>query len=233
VNPDTTVPPPAEPFGLYLVLTRPRAGYEACAEAAVAAGVRYLQLRMKHTARERIVAVARVLRRITAGSPTRLIINDDPSVAAEVAADGVHLGQTDPPPATVRARYPELGLIGLSTHNAEQARRAAAQAPAYIGVGPVYATPTKERPDPVLGCAEAGRIIRSVPVAAVAIGGIDAQTLPAVLAAGAVNFAVVRAVCDDPSPGDAIRRLQDIWLGMQARARRHPRGEDEPSGDRK
>ena len=85
------------------------------------------------------------------------------------------------------------------------------ESPAYIGVGPVFATPTKEIPDPVLGCAEAGRIIRSVGVPAVAIGGIDAETLPAVLAAGAVNFAVVRAVCDAARPLDAIRRLQDIW----------------------
>ena len=75
----------------------------------------------------------------------------------------------------------------------------------------MFATPTKEIPDPVLGCAEAGRIIRSVGVPAVAIGGIDAETLPAVLAAGAVNFAVVRAVCDAARPLDAIRRLQDIW----------------------
>ena len=204
--------PPDAGFGLYLVLTQPRTSYAVCAEAAVAAGVRYLQLRMKHAARAAIVAEARVIRGITAGSSTRFVVNDDPSIAAEAGADGVHLGQTDPPIDAVRTRFPELGLIGLSTHNAEQARRAAAQAPAYIGVGPVYATPTKEQPDPVLGCEEAGRIIRSVPVPSVAIGGIDAQTLPAVLAAGAIDFAVVRAVCDAPCPLDAIRRLQEIWL---------------------
>ena len=134
---------------------------------------------------------------------------------AEAGADGVHLGQTDMPIDEVRARYPGLGVIGLSTHNAAQALRAGRQAPAYIGVGPVHATPTKEIPDPVLGCAEAGRIIRSVSVPAVAIGGIDAATLPAVLDAGAVNFAVVRAVCDDPHPLDAIRRLQDIWAARR------------------
>ena len=127
----------------------------------------------------------------------------------------MHLGQTDAPIAAVRARWPELRLIGLSTHDAGQAARAARESPAYIGVGPVHATPTKEIPDPVLGCAEAGRIIRSVSVPAVAIGGIGTATLPAVLAAGAVNFAVVRAVCDDPHPLDAIRRLQEIWAARR------------------
>ncbi len=84
-------------FGLYLILTNPRMGYEACAEAAVKAGVRYLQLRMKETPRDEVVAVARNLRGITAGTATRSIVNDDPSIASEVGADGVHLGQTDMP----------------------------------------------------------------------------------------------------------------------------------------
>ena len=202
-------------FGLYLVVTDPRAGYAACAEAAVEAGIRYIQLRMKEAPRAEIVAVAWTLRGITTGSATRFIVNDDPSIAADVGADGVHLGQTDAPIDAVRARYPELRIIGLSTHNADQAARAVRLAPAYIGVGPVFATPTKAAPDPVLGCAEAGRIIRASAVPAVAIGGIDAATLPAVLAGGAVNFAVVRAVCGAACPFDAIRRLQEIWEAYQ------------------
>jgi thiamine-phosphate pyrophosphorylase len=170
---------------------------------------------MKGTPRAGIVAVARTLQSITTGTATRFIVNDDPSITAEVGADGVHLGQTDTPIDTVRARYPELGIIGLSTHNAAQAARAVRAGPAYIGVGPVFATPTKAVPDPVLGCAEAGRIIRASAVPAVAIGGIDATTLPAVLAGGAVNFAVVRAVCGAACPFDAIRRLQEIWEAYQ------------------
>ena len=211
MKPPFPVPADEARFGLYLVISRPRTSYEACAEAAVEAGLRYVQLRMKGAPRTAVVACAHTLRRLTAGSATHLIINDDPSIATEVGADGVHLGQTDPPIDEVRAHYAALGIIGLSTHDAGQAAHAARHHPAYIGVGPVYATPTKAIPDPVLGCAEAGRIIRSAPVPAVAIGGIDAATLPAVLAAGAVNFAVVRAVCDAAHPLEAIRRLQEIW----------------------
>ena len=84
-------------FGLYLVVTNPATSYERCAEAAVRAGLRFVQLRMKHAPRERVVATAKNLRAITAGTPTNFIVNDDPEIAVEVGADGVHLGQDDMP----------------------------------------------------------------------------------------------------------------------------------------
>ena len=89
-------------------------------------------------------------------------------------------------------------------------RSCAAATPDYIGVGPVYATPTKDIPDPTLGLATMGAMIAAVPFPAVAIGGIDEARLPDVIAAGARNFAVVRAVCQSADPYSAIRRLQDI-----------------------
>lgn len=199
-----------EDFGLYLVMTDPVVGYERCCAAAVKAGVRIVQLRMKDRPRDEIVAVGRALRRITAGTQTLFIVNDDPSIAAEVAADGVHVGQGDMPVAEVRRRYPSLRIVGLSTHNPEQARRAIDARPDYIGVGPVFATPTKKIPDPTLGVETAGRMIASVPFPAVAIGGLNLDTLPSVLAAGARNFAVVRAVCGASDPYAAIRAIQQI-----------------------
>ena len=199
-----------EDFGLYLVMTDPVVGYERCCAAAVKAGVRIVQLRMKDRPRDEIVAVGRALRRITAETQTLFIVNDDPSIAAEVAADGVHVGQGDMPVAEVRRRYPSLRIVGLSTHNPEQARRAIDARPDYIGVGPVFATPTKKIPDPTLGVETAGRMIASVPFPAVAIGGLNLDTLPSVLAAGARNFAVVRAVCGSPDPYAAIRAIQAL-----------------------
>lgn len=100
----------------------------------------------------------------------------------------------------------------MSTHNAAQADAAPAVAPDYIGVGPVFATPTKAIPDPVLGVAAMGEIVRRTPLTAVAIGGIDVDNLPQVLAQGARNFAVVRAVNAASDPAAAIRRLQAVWL---------------------
>lgn len=198
-------------FGLYLVITDPATSCEACAEAAVRAQLRIIQLRMKHAPRERIVATAKNLRKITAGTHTLFIVNDDPEIAAEVGADGVHLGQDDLPIPLARERFPELKIFGLSTHSPAQVAAARAVSPDYIGVGPVYATPTKEIPDATLGLKTMGEMIAAAPCPAVAIGGIDATRLPDVLAAGARNFSVVRAVCGNADPFSAILRLQKIW----------------------
>ena len=197
-----------EDFGFYLVMTNPVVGYERCCEAAVRTGVRMVQLRMKDAPRAEIVAVARRLRQITRGTETKFIVNDDPSIAAEVGADGVHVGQDDMSVAEVRARYPSLKIVGLSTHSPAQALAAIPQKPDYIGVGPVWATPTKDIPDPTLGVATALEMVRSVPFPAVCIGGIDEPRLRELTAAGAPNCAVVRAVCAADDPSAAIKRLQ-------------------------
>lgn len=199
-------------FGLYLVITDPAAGYHACCEAAVRAGVKMVQLRMKDSPPAEVLKTARELHSITSGSATKLIVNDSPDIAAEAGADGVHVGQDDMPVAEVRRRFPEIAIVGLSTHNLRQATAAEASAPDYIGVGPVYATPTKKIPDPVLGVENAAEMIRAVNMPAVAIGGISRETLPAVIKAGARNWAVVRAVCQSHSPYDAIRSLQETAL---------------------
>lgn len=198
-------------FGLYLVVTDPVTSYEAVTEAAVKAGLRYVQLRMKSADRAQIVATARRMRQLTYGTETRFIVNDDPSIAVEVEADGVHLGQGDMPIPEARRRYPQLRVFGLSTHSFAQMEAAKAVLPDYAGVGPVYATPTKAIPDPVLGVEEAGRIVRHSPWPTVAIGGIDEARLPDVIRAGAVNFSVVRAVCQSHDPYTAICALQDKW----------------------
>ena len=138
-------------FGFYLVITNPVVGYARCAEAAVRAGVKIVQLRMKHVAREDILREAREMRRVTQGTETLFIVNDDPALAAEAEADGVHVGQDDMPPIEVRAKFPQLKVVGLSTHNLDQVYASWDQPIDYIGVGPVYATPTKDIPDPTLG----------------------------------------------------------------------------------
>lgn len=197
-------------FGFYLVMTNPKVGYVECAKAAVKAGVKIIQLRMKHCPREEIVAMARAVREVTRGTETIFIVNDDPSIAAEVGADGVHVGQDDMSVAEVRAKYPSLRIVGLSTHNPKQAADAIAQKPDYIGCGPVWATPTKDIPDPTLGVETAVKMAQSVPFPAVCIGGIDFERLPELLKAGAKNYSVVRAVCASDDPYGAILKLKEI-----------------------
>ena len=201
-----------EAFGLYVILTDPVAGYDACAQAAVAEGVRYLQLRMKKSHPEDVLGVARRLRELTRGTNTRFIVNDDVRIAEAADADGVHLGQEDTSIAEARRLWPAAGKrFGLSTHNEEQERQARDIGPDYLGVGPVFPTPTKEKPDPVLGLERMGAIVRGSPLTAVAIGGIDESNLRSVLEHGAVNFCAVRAIDKSPKPEQAIRRLMSIW----------------------
>lgn len=196
-------------FGLYLVMTNPVVGYARCAEAAVRAGVRILQLRMKHATRADVVRTAREVQGVTAGTDTLFIVNDDPAIAEEVGADGVHVGQGDMPPSEVRRLHPWLKVVGLSTHSLEQVMASRSEPIDYIGVGPVYATPTKDIPDPTLGLDLMAQMISAAAHPAVAIGGIDAARLPDVIAAGARNFAVVRAVCGSADPYSAIMRLKE------------------------
>lgn len=200
-----------ERFGLYLILTDPIAGYEACAEAAVAAGIRYLQLRMKNVAPREQLRWAKRLRAVTRGSDTLFIVNDDLDIAIQSDADGIHLGQDDLSLAEARTRWTAPGKrFGLSTHGMEQAKEAAEANPDLIGVGPVFPTPTKPDADPALGVAETARVMTVIPVTSVAIGGINTDTLPNVLAAGIHNFCVVSAVNASPDPAAAIRQLQEI-----------------------
>ena len=195
-------------FGFYLVMTNPVVGYAKCAEAAVKAGVKIIQLRIKHVSREEILREAREVRRVTQGTDTLFIVNDDPQIAAEAGADGVHVGQDDITPTEVRRRFPELKIVGLSTHNLNQVIAANEEPVDYIGVGPVYATPTKDIPDPTLGLGTMGAMIAASAHPAVAIGGINEENLQSVIRSGARNWAVVRAVCSDSSPYDAIKRCQ-------------------------
>ena len=199
-----------EDFGLYLVMTNPVVGYEECARAAVKAGVRILQLRMKHSSRNEIVAEARKIRAVTKGTDTLFIVNDDPSIAAEVGADGVHVGQDDMKVAEVRRLYPSLRIVGLSTHNMQQALDAINQKPDYIGVGPVYATPTKDIPDPTLGVENAVAMVNAVPFPAVCIGGLDFDRAKELVDCGVKNFSVVRAVCASTDPYAQMMKLKGL-----------------------
>lgn len=199
-------------FGLYLVMTDPLVGYAKCAEAAVKAGVRIVQLRMKKASREEILRQGREVRSVTAGTDTLFIVNDDPEIALELGADGVHVGQDDVSPREIRKRFPEIGIIGLSTHNLKQVEKAREEKIDYIGVGPVYATSTKEIPDPTLGLDKMRAMIELSPCPAVAIGGINCQNARDVVGAGAKNIAVVRAVCQSNEPYWEIVKLKQEFL---------------------
>jgi thiamine-phosphate pyrophosphorylase len=179
-----------------------------------------IQLRKKSMPLLEQFRLASALRTLTRAHEALLIINDHADLAIAADADGVHLGQDDLPPAAVRALPGFEGrLIGRSTHSLAQAQLAVHEGADYIAVGPVYPTPTKEGRPPV-GTALVSRVAGVVDRPFVAVGGIDLQTAPAVIDAGAPAIAVVRAVYDASDPAEAARRLHEAMLTRLGGARK-------------
>jgi thiamine-phosphate pyrophosphorylase len=176
---------------------------------ALAGGVDVVQLREKDADDDEIVRAGRVFRRLTREAGALFVLNDRPDLAMRCDADGVHVGQDDIPVAEVRQLAPEL-LVGLSTHSPEQIHAAAGVD--YIGVGPVYATPTKAGREPV-GLELVREAARSATVPWFAIGGIDEANAAEVVAAGAERLAVVRAIRDADDPRAASARLRAALPG--------------------
>ena len=193
--------------GFYAVLDRDD---EALARALVSEA-RVLQVRIKPRGGPfdavDLVRVARMARRICDAAGAALIVNDRLDVALAVDADGVHLGQTDLPLEDARRLAPDL-WIGISTHNLAQVRDAIAAGADYLGFGPVFATTTKERPDPVQGLEGLRAAVseaRGRPV--VAIGGITAAQVEDVYRTGVHAACAISAVNHARDPRSAARQF--------------------------
>jgi thiamine-phosphate pyrophosphorylase len=169
------------------------------ARQAVAAGATVVQLRVKAPTAE-VVARGRGFREL----PATFVVNDDVEAAIALGADGVHLGRGDEGAAAARA----AGLLlGRSASTLDEALAADAD---YLGVGPVWETPSKRDADPAIGVGGLREICAAVEVPVVAIGGIDASNAGECIRAGAVGVAVIRAATD---PG--LRRAVDASLAAR------------------
>jgi thiamine-phosphate pyrophosphorylase len=173
--------------------------------AAIDGGADVVQLRNKQAAPDDLLDAAIQVREYARAKGAIFVVNDHLELAITAGADGVHLGQEDLGLAEARQSWD--GIIGRSTHSLEQAIEAQATGADYLGVGPVFATPTKP------GRAAVGvELVTAVaPVLNVpwfAIGGLDADNLDQVTGAGATRVAVVRAVFEAPDPAAAARGLR-------------------------
>jgi thiamine-phosphate pyrophosphorylase len=198
-------------FGFYAILTDPVRGYEYCTRLLVDYEVAFVQLRMKDAPEAEIIKTAEKMREITNGTKTRLIINDNPNIAKTIGADGVHVGQNDMPYNEARNIVGEKAIVGMSTHSVKQMRVACRLKPDYVGVGPVYATPTKKKPDPVIGINGMKTMLAQANVPAVAIGGITLENLPLVLEAGAKNFCMVRPITTTQNPEKMLKEMLKVY----------------------
>ncbi|MDQ8735739.1 thiamine phosphate synthase [Paenibacillus sp. LHD-38] len=173
-------------------------------EQALLGGAQILQLRNKTGKREEVLEQAKALRELTRKFHVPFIINDYPDIVLEVDADGVHLGQDDMPISEARAMLGPDRIIGISTHNLQQALAAEQDGADYIGVGPVFPTDTKPGRAAVTTSyvKEAARHI-SIPF--VAIGGITLDNVDTVLSAGAERICAVSAIVGHAEPASICR----------------------------
>ena len=200
-------------FSLYLVTDRGLSLGRSTADivrAAVAGGATCVQLREKNCGTREFMAEARTVRAILAGTGVPLVINDRVDVALAVGADGVHLGQSDMPIADARRLTGPDMLIGVSAECVEDAVRAEAEGADYVGVSPVFSTPTKTDTAPPLGLPGVAAIRAAVSLPLVGIGGIGPANAAEVIRAGCDGVAVVSAIVSAADPEKAAAELLTI-----------------------
>jgi thiamine-phosphate pyrophosphorylase len=188
---------------------RSAAEFEQLVRALVEAGVDMIQLRDKQLDDRELLGRARLLRKFSRRTPTLAVINDRADLAVAVDADGVHVGQEDLPVKEVRMIVDTRTLIGVSTHNIDQARAAVLDGANYLGAGPTFASQTKAF-DAFAGLDYLRAVSREIRLPTFAIGGITAENLPDVLATGITRVAVGSAMTAAREPASAAREL----LGM-------------------
>ena len=180
-----------------------RAGLVARAAAAVRGGATMVQVRLKHVEARELVEVTRAL---VAGVSVPVVVNDRMDVALAAGAAGVHLGADDLPPAAARAMAPTGFVIGSSLgadHEVAGARFAD-----YVGIGPVFGTDSKADAGPDIGIERFARLAGLCARPAVAIGGVTANNVAAIMAVGASGIAVIRSVLSMADPAAAARAIR-------------------------
>ena len=188
-----------------LTLGRPLADVVA---QAVQGGVTCVQLREKNADTREFLALALALKALLTPLHVPLVINDRLDIALACGADGVHLGQSDMPVDVVRQWLPPEVFIGWSVESLDDVRRSADLAVDYLGVSPVFATPTKTDTKTPWGLDGLAHVRAATALPLVAIGGIHRDNAASVRYAGADGLAVVSALCAAPDPYAAARELR-------------------------
>jgi thiamine-phosphate pyrophosphorylase len=181
-----------------------------CAEKLAAAGARLLQYRNKRASARELFESSQRLASLLIPQDVTFVVNDRADVALAAEASGVHVGQEDLGVETARSVLGAGKLLGVSTHNLEQFKEAAATSADYVAVGPVFSTSTKANPDPVVGIELIRRVRSLTDKPIVAIGGITLERAAEVIRAGADSVAVISDILLAPEPG--VRARQYIEL---------------------
>jgi len=191
----------------------------------VAGGATLIQLRDKLGSTRRMIEDARAIMKVLAGTGVPLVVNDRVDVALAAGADGVHVGQDDMAAEDARRLLGDKAIIGLSIKSVALAEAAPIDVIDYVGVGGVYATTSKDNPDPPIGIAGLSAIVatfrakaRKLPT--VGIAGIDATNAAPVMGAGADGVSVISALSLKTDPQAAAAELRAVVdAALKARAR--------------
>ena len=205
-------------YSLYLVTDRGLARGRTTLDivkAAVQGGVTCVQLREKECATLEFIEQALSIKDLLSARGIPLIINDRLDVAQAVKADGVHLGQTDMPLGMAKAILKDSMIIGISAESLEDAIAAEKGGADYLGVSPIYATPTKTDTTPPLGLEGLRQIRTAVNLPLVGIGGLNRDNCADVIRNGADGVAVVSAIVGADNPEAAARELKHILIGAK------------------
>jgi thiamine-phosphate pyrophosphorylase len=181
-----------------------------CAERLAAAGVRLLQYRNKRAGARELFESSKRLASLLIPKGVAFVVNDRADVAAAAEAGGVHVGQEDLRVEAARSVIGKGKLLGISTHNVEQFKDAAASSADYLAVGPVFSTSTKANPDPVVGIEMIRRVRGLTDKPVVAIGGITLERAAEVIRAGADSVAVISDILLAPDPGQRARQYIEL-----------------------
>jgi thiamine-phosphate diphosphorylase len=185
---------------------------ETIVKAAIEGGVDAVQLREKGTSAQHRIELGERLRELTTAAGVDLIVNDRIDIAYAVGADGVHLGQSDPPVSTAREILGPEATIGVSVSTVSEARLAAISGADYLGVGAVYGTnskPDAETADDGLGVDQLAKIADAVTLPIVAIGGVTPENASGPIQAGASGVAAISAITAADDPEAATRELRE------------------------
>ena len=206
----------ADMLRLYAVTDRRWLGQRTLAEAvedAIRGGVTCVQLREKDLDRSDLLNEAALILKVCHRHHVPLIINDDPEIALQCGADGVHVGQKDMNPRILRAMLGPDRIVGVSAATVSEAIQAAMEGADYLGCGAVFATGTKQNTRPV-DAALLHEICDASPVPVVAIGGINAQNAVQLKGSGIAGIAVVSALFAQTDPAAAAKELRTISEGL-------------------
>jgi thiamine-phosphate pyrophosphorylase len=198
---------------LYLVISQ-----ECCkgrsaldvARRAIAGGIDIIQMREKGKSREELVGLGKQLSELCFKNRVIFIVNDDPTLAVDVGADGVHMGQEDLGACPIDRARSIVGrgrIIGVSTHSLSQFKEAESGNPDYIAYGPVFRTKTK---DYFVGTSEVAEISGYAAKPVFFIGGINLSNVESLMGMGAKNIAMMRSITESDEIENTVRRFKEV-----------------------